>query len=60
MKLTTNQIIACNIIDELIKARTQSKDDIILQLKSSEEFNNYCKSNEFTLCYIRYPYARLD
>ena len=46
MKLTTNQIIACNIIDELIRARTQSKDDIILQLKASEEFNNYCKSND--------------
>jgi hypothetical protein len=49
MKLTTNQIIACNIIDELIKARThglQSKDNIILQLKANEEFNNYCKSND--------------
>lgn len=49
MKLTTNQIIACNIIDELIKAKShnaQSKDDIILQLKASEEFNNYCKSND--------------
>ena len=46
MKLTTNQIIACNIIDELIRAKVQSKDDIILKLKASEEFNNYCKSND--------------
>ena len=49
MKLTTNQIIACNIIDELIRANVsnkQSKDDIILQLKANEEFNNYCKSND--------------
>lgn len=49
MKLTTNQIIACNIIDELIRANAsnkQSKNDIILQLKANEEFNNYCKSND--------------
>lgn len=49
MKLTNNQIIACNIIDELIKARasnTQEKKDIILQLKAYEEFNNYCESND--------------
>ena len=49
MKLTTNQIIACNIIDELIRAKArsaQSKEDIILQLKASEEFNNYCQSND--------------
>ena len=49
MKLTTNQIIACNIIDELIKSKAhnaQSTNDIILQLKTSEEFNNYCESND--------------
>lgn len=49
MKLTNNQIIACNVIDELIKARasnTQEKKDIILQLKANEEFGNYCESND--------------
>lgn len=49
MKLTTNQIIACNIIDELIKAnasKKQSTNDIILQLKVNEEFDNYCESND--------------
>lgn len=45
MKLTENQIIACNIIDVIINDMAQNKGDIALKLKAYEEFTRYKKSN---------------
>ena len=45
MKLTENQIIACNIIDVIINDMAQNKGDIALKLKAYEEFTRYKESN---------------